>query len=111
MKKRDDTVFLRHILGAINAIDQYTEGMTFEDFVHHSMAHDDVIRQIEIIGEAARNISEKYRESRPLLPWLKMIGIRNKIIHEYFNLNLSVGWDTIKDDLPHLRSSIEELLH
>lgn len=110
MKKRDDTVFLRHILDAIDAIDQYTKGMTFEDFVHHSMAHDAVIRQIEIIGEAARNISEEYRESQPQLPWLKMIGIRNKIIHEYFNLNLSVVWDTIKDDLPHLRSSIKELL-
>ena len=93
--KKDDTVYLHHIFDAIELIGEYTEGMSENEFLSNSMAHDAVVRQIEIIGEAARNISDEFRKSQPNLPWGKMIGIRNKIIHEYFNVNLSVVWDTL----------------
>ena len=108
--KRDDTVYLRHILDAIGLIKEYTRGMSENEFLGNSMAHDAVIRQIEIIGEAARNISDEFREKHPKLPWAKMVGIRNKIIHEYFNINYAIVWDTIKGDLPILEKSIKKIL-
>jgi len=76
--KRDDTVYLRHILDAIKSIDNYTKGMSESEFLSNSMAHDAVVRQIEIIGEAARNVSDEFENKYPKLPWSKMIGIRNK---------------------------------
>lgn len=88
--KRDDTVYLHHILDAIKLIEEYTGGMSENEFLSNTMAHDAVVRQIEIIGEAARNISDKFREKHPKLPWGKMIGIRNKIVHEYFNINYAI---------------------
>jgi uncharacterized protein with HEPN domain len=108
--KRDDTVYLHHILDAIESIEEYTKGMSENEFLSDSMAHDAVVRQIEIIGEAARNVSDQFQNKYPKLPWAKMIGIRNKIIHEYFNVNFAIVWDTIKDDLPLLKKSIKKIL-
>ena len=108
--KRDDTVYLHHILDAIALIDDYAKGMSENQFLSNSMARDAVIRQIEIIGEAARNISEDFREKHSNLPWGKMTGIRNKIIHEYFNINSAIVWDTLQDDLPILKRSIKKIL-
>jgi len=108
--KRDDTVYLRHILDAIELFREYTKGMTENEFLGNTMAHDAVVRQIEILGEAARNISEEYKNKHSKLPWGKMIGIRNKIIHEYFNINYAIVWDTVKDDLPYLKKAIKQIL-
>lgn len=108
--KKDDTVYLHHILDAIDLIEEYTSELSENEFLSNSMARDAVIRQIEIIGEAARNISDDYRNSYPKVPWGKMIGIRNKIIHEYFNVNFAIVWDTVQDDLPELRKTITSIL-
>ena len=108
--KRDDTVYLLHILDAIGLIEEYTKGMSENEFLSNSMAHDAVVRQIEIIGEAARNVSDEFQEKHPTLPWIKMIGIRNKIVHEYFNVNYAIVWDTIKDDLPNLKRNIKKIV-
>ncbi len=108
--KKDDTVYLLHILDAIDLIIQYTKGMSENEFLSNSMAHDAVVRQLEIIGEAARNVSDEFQAKHRQLPWIKMIGIRNKIVHEYFNVNYSIVWDTIKDDLPLLKKSIKKIL-
>jgi len=88
--KRDDTVYVRHILDAIESIEGYTRGMSENEFLTHSMAHDAVVRQIEIIGEAARDISGEFQSKHPKLPWAIMVGIRNKITHEYFNVNYAI---------------------
>ena len=108
--KRDDTVYLHHILDAIESIENYTKGMSENEFLSNSMAHDAVVRQIEIIGEAARNVSDEFQNKHPNLPWTRMIGIRNKITHEYFNVNYAIVWDTVKDDLPLLKKSIKKIL-
>lgn len=108
--KKDDTVYLLHILDAIDLITEYTKGMSENEFLSNSMAHDAVVRQIEIIGEAARNVSDEFQAKHPKLPWSKMTGIRNKIVHEYFNVNYSIVWDTIKDDLPLLKRSLKKIL-
>jgi uncharacterized protein with HEPN domain len=108
--KKDNTVYLHHILDAIDLIEEYTNEMSENEFLSNSMARDAVVRQIEIIGEAARNISDEYQELHPKVPWGKMIGIRNKIIHEYFNVNFAIVWDTVQDDLPELRKTITNIL-
>jgi uncharacterized protein with HEPN domain len=84
--------------------------MSENEFLSNSMAHDAVVRQIEIIDEAARNVSVEFQEKYPKLPWAKMIGIRNKVIHEYFNVKYSIVWDTINEDLPLLKRSIKNSL-
>lgn len=108
--KRDDTVYLHHILDTIESIEDYTRGMSENEFLSNSMAHDAVVRQIEIIGEAARNVSDEFQNTHSKLPWAKMIGIRNKITHEYFNVNYAIVWDTVIDDLPLLKKSIKKIL-
>ena len=108
--KRDDLVYLHHILDAIGLIEEYTKGMSENEFLANSMAHDAVVRQIEIIGEAARNISDEFRDKHSNLPWGKMTGIRNKIIHEYFNINYAIVWDTVRDDLPSLKKSMKKII-
>lgn len=108
--KKDDTVYLYHVLDAIDLIEEYTDEMSENEFLSNSMARDAVVRQIEIIGEAARNISDEFRDLHPNVPWGKMIGIRNKIIHEYFNVNFSIVWDTVQDDLPDLKIIIRSVL-
>lgn len=108
--KRDDTVYLHHNLDAIRLIEEYTKGMSENEFLANSMAHDAVVRQIEIIGEDARNISDAFRDKHSKLPWGKMTGIRNKIIHEYFNINYAIVWDTVRDDLPGLKKSITKII-
>jgi uncharacterized protein with HEPN domain len=107
--KRDDTVYLHHLLDAIGLIEEYTKGMSENEFLANSMAHDAVIRQIEVIGEAARNISDEFRDKHSKLPWGKMTGIRNKIIHECFNINYAIVRDTVRDDLPSLKKSINKI--
>ena len=108
--KKDDTVYLHHILDALGLIEEYTKGMSENEFLSNSMAHDAVVRQLEITGEAAKNIGDEFREKHPKLPWGKMIAIRNKIIHEYFNINYAIVWDTVNDDLPLRKKSIKKIL-
>ena len=84
--------------------------MTENEFLSNSMARDAVVRQVEIIGEAARNISDDFCKLHPKVPWGKTVGIRNKIIHEYFNVNFAIVWDTVQDDLPDLEESITSIL-
>ena len=108
--KKDETVFLRHILDAIEMIEDYVQDMTENEFYSHSMAKDAVVREIEIIGKAANNISDEFQGKHPEIPWMEMISIRNRIAHEYFNVNFSVVWDTIHEDLPLLKEAVKKLL-
>jgi len=94
--KKDNTDYLHHILDTIDLIEEYTNEMSKNEFLTNSMARDAAVRQIEIIGETARNLSDEYQELHPKVPWGEMIGIRNKIIHEYFNVNFAIVWDTVK---------------
>jgi uncharacterized protein with HEPN domain len=108
--KKDDTVYLRHILDAIALIEEYVKDVSENEFLSRSMTKDAVAREIEIIGEAANSISDEFQSEHPTLPWKKMTGIRNKIIHEYFNVNFSVVWDTVQEDIPLLKEAITKLL-
>ena len=110
MKKRDDLVFLGDILDAINRIEEYTVRVGKESFLDNSMMQDAVMHQIEIIGEASNNISDEFQEEHPELPWMQMRAIRNKIVHDYREVNLEIIWDTVKNDLPILKALARKTL-
>lgn len=106
---KDDKVYIGHILEAIQTIEDYKKGLNLESFLKNKMASDAIIRELEIIGEASNNISEDFQNEHPDVPWRKIIGIRNTLIHEYFGVNLKIVWDTVENDLPELKKYMEKL--
>jgi uncharacterized protein with HEPN domain len=105
--------YLEHIAQAIERATGYVERMDSVAFQETSLAQDAAIRNIEIIGEAASRIQQQAPEfvaAHPELPWGKMRGMRNRMIHNYFDVNVDVVWNTIKEDLPQLKQQIDVLL-
>lgn len=107
---RDDRVYLRHIIDAIARIDSYLSGMNLETFLAHHMAQDAIIRQFAIIGEAAKNLSDATRQQAPDLPWKAMAGMRDKLIHQYFGVDVHQVYKTAREDLPQIKSRILPIL-
>lgn len=110
MNKKDDTVFLRHILDSSNKVEEYIGNVTETSFHQNTLIQDGVIRQIEIIGEAAGRISKALRDSYPNIPWQDISGMRNKLIHEYFGVNLQAVWLTATNDVPSLKKEVQKIL-
>lgn len=108
--EKDLKIFLKHILESVKAIENYTEKVSKEKFVKDTEKQDAIIRRVEIIGEAARNIPAKFKEKHREIEWREIIGMRDKLIHEYFGVSLNVVWDTVKNDIPKLKKQIKELL-
>jgi len=104
---KNDTTYLEHILTATQSIEQYLKGVkSYNDFKDNKMLIDACIRELEIIGEAANNVSEKFRRDNPKIPWHKMIGIRNILIHEYFGVNKKIIWQTCQKNIKDLKQII-----
>ncbi len=110
MKKRDDAVYLHHILESVKLIEQFIEGIDMGDFIDNKMIHSAVIRQLEIIGEASRLISDDLKNKYTAIPWRIMSDMRNVLIHEYFGVDLAAVWDTVKNDIPRLKHDINEII-
>lgn len=106
MSKRDWKLFIADILESIDLIENYVEGMSFEDFHSDRKTIDAVVRNLEIIGEASRNIPEDVRSEYPDIDWKGIIGLRNRIAHEYFGVDISIIWFIIKQELPLLKQKI-----
>jgi len=98
------------MLDAIEQLERYTRGMSESEFTSRPMVQDAVVRQIEIVGEAAKNVSTEFQGLHPKLPWLKTIDIHKEIVGEDFKLNIAIVWDTIQDDLPLLKHTIRKFL-
>jgi uncharacterized protein with HEPN domain len=105
-----DPVYLLHIRDAIQGIVEYTRGGR-EAFVASSIVQDAVVRNLEIIGEAVKNLSEPLRTDHPQVPWKRIAGMRDKVVHEYFGVNLQLVWEVVERDLPQLRLGIDSILN
>lgn len=106
---RSHNLYLKDISESIERIIDYTKGIDYEEFVESTMIFDAVVRNFEIIGEAARNIPDGIKSNFPGIPWTDMIGMRNILIHSYFGVDYSIVWNTI-ELLPNLQIDIARVL-
>lgn len=106
---RDDRIYLLHIRDAMAQIFDYTrEGK--EAFLTDKKTQDAVIRNLEVMGEAAKNVTQDLRKRSPEVPWKQIAGMRDKVIHEYFGVNFKLIWDVVERELPALKQEIDRLL-
>ena len=109
-RERSYRLFLRDIIDACDDCTEFVEGFEFPEFLHDRKTRQAVSRLIGIIGEAANQIPESIRLQAPEIRWGTVIGMRNRLIHEYFAVDYGVVWNTIQEDLPPLRDRISQLL-
>ena len=107
---REYKVYLRDILEAIDRIERYTENMNFEDFSNNELIQDGVIRNLEIIGEAVKNLPDDIKKDYPEVEWRKIAGLRDILIHAYFGVDLEVIWDIVKNKVPELKEMVRKIL-
>jgi len=106
---KDDVVYLRHIVEAIDRIRSYTSAGHVA-FGQDLKTQDAVIRNLQIIGEASKKISAKMREAHRDVPWKNMTGLRDRVVHDYFGVSLDIVWDVVENHLPALREKVAGLL-
>jgi uncharacterized protein with HEPN domain len=106
----NDPVRVRHILDAAHQALAFLRGRSRADLDQDAMLSLALVRLLEIIGEAARGVSAATRESHPGIAWSQMAGMRDRLIHGYFDVNLDIVWETVNQDLPHLVAQLEQIL-
>ena len=102
-------VYLKDILECIDRIEEYTKSMDYNEFVSFRMAHDAVIRNLEVIGEAVKNLPVDIKNKKPNIEWRKIAGFRDVLIHDYANIDLEIVWDVVRNSLPGLKQTVNEL--
>jgi len=111
MSKRNIPALLQDILSEIDRIKKFTQGMDYQDFVKDEKTQYAVIRSLEVIGEAVKNVPESVKQVYKKIDWRKISGLRDILIHEYFGINLAILWDIVQNKVPDLLVKIEELLN
>ncbi len=108
--KKNFYIYLEHILESINSIVDYIKGMNQKEFLENKMVQDAVIRHLEIIGEATKKSDKNFKEEYNFIPWRKMAGMRDKLIHDYMGIDIWAVWDTVDDYIPELKEHIEKII-
>ncbi len=107
---RHDDAYLLDMLLAAREAGTFIVGLTFPEFKRNRMAQLAILKAVELVGEAASQISPEGKEAHPEIPWAKIIGMRNRLVHGYFNIKLERVWETVQQDLPHLVALLEPLV-
>ena len=109
MSKRSLALLVEDIWESIEKIERYTEGMTQDSFQNDEKTTDAVVRNLEIIGEAASRMPDDFTDQHSEIEWVKIIGLRNRIVHEYFGVDLQIIWQILKKDLPSFKESLKKI--
>ncbi len=110
MSKRDQKLFLEDILESIGRIEEYIESMSYDDFIDDRKTIDAVVRNLEIIGEAVKNLSDEIKRKYCEVNWKGIAGMRDKLIHAYFGVDPQIVWETVKVRIPELKIQIRKIL-
>ncbi len=109
MSKRPVDLLLDDICEAIDTIEKYISGMSFDVFSKDRKSVDAVVRNLEIIGEASNRLPADFKNSHSQIQWHKVVGLRHRIVHEYFGIDLQIVWQILQKDLPSLREAISQI--
>ena len=107
--EKNNSVFIKHILDSINAVENFSKDISKQEFGGNRLVQSAVVREIEIIGEAVKNLSEEFKNKNKEIPWKEIIGTRDKMIHHYFGIDLEIVWEIIKFGLPELKTQMLEI--
>lgn len=107
---KDDKIYLDHIQYSLSKISDYLSEISYSEFLESEMAQDAVIRKLQVIGEATKKISKEFRIKYPNVPWKEIAGMRDKLIHDYFDVDMGVVWNTAKIEIPDLLKIISEII-
>ena len=106
---KDDLAFIEHILDSINAIEKFSKNLKKEKLISDRLKQSAIVREIEIIGEAVKNVSESLKNKHQEIAWKEIAGTRDKIIHHYFSVDLNIVWNIIKINIPDLKIKISKI--
>jgi len=107
---KEPKIFLKHILESISNIEEFSEGLSKEQLIKDKLVQSAIIRQIEIIGEAVKNLPKSFIAKNPQIEWASIARTRDKLIHHYFGVDIEAVWKMIKEDIPALKEKIEKNL-
>lgn len=108
--KRDHKLFIKDIISAMKSIEEFVKGLSLDEVREDDKTSSAVIRKFEIIGEATRHVPDNLKERYPNIPWKRMAGMRDRLIHAYFGVDYRLVWEAIKIDIPEIKPRLQEIL-